>query len=348
LVQVVKEPGGEKGPKLTMNLTIPGNCVVLLPKGHGVGVSRHIDNPDIRKSLEQEGGRICPEGMGMIVRTAAAETDAAQLSLEMPELLKQWDMVQEDFRQKKGPCLIRSAGNLLERVQRDLVVPGETRILMDPENDDEFARAMEEIGKRRVWLESGGFLVIDPCEALTVIDVNSGKSSGKSSQEENIVKLNCEAAAEIAKQIRLRDMGGIIVIDFIDMKLEASQSAVFQALSAAMKNDRAKYHLHGFTATGLFELTRRPVQGSLQLSTRQICPLCRGNGTLQKEEIIAHEALRQIRRRRRSGDESRLCLKAHSSVLEAVKLAGLPENVDLRAENISGFTLQSTLGGDAT
>lgn len=259
IVQVTKDPLGDKGAKLTMKLSFPGKYCVLLPTIQAVGVSRQIDEPIRRERLNEIAQAVCPENMGILIRTAAKDASDALIMQEASGLHAKWVQLKAHAGAQKAPTLLFSAGSLLEDSLRDL----NATILEEP-LPDPLEKELKTALQRKIWLKSGAYLVIDSCEALTAIDVNSGKYTAKSNATEAIVRLNCEAAAEAARQIRLRDIGGIIVIDFIDMASVAERDAVLLAFTEAMRNDRAKRHVHGFSAAGLLELTRRSVYQPLE------------------------------------------------------------------------------------
>lgn len=311
LVQVVKDAGGSKGPKVTMNITFPGQYAVLLPTVQAVGVSRHIQDTDTRKSLQQLGESALPEGMGVILRTAAETANHEDISAEIGALVDQWQQLSVSVRTQKPPALVWTDGDLEAQARRDL--GGE--IITGP-LPDTMEASLDKLLRRKVWLKSGGYLVIDPCEAMTVIDVNSGKNTGKKTLAETLLALNQEAAVEIARQLRLRDIGGIVIIDFVDMETEEDRDAVLKTFETALQEDRAKHHVHGFTGAGLLELTRRPVFSSLTKETRTDCTCCGGMGTNELPVCTAHALLRHIRRRRNAGDTSEITLHVSSSVAE--------------------------------
>ena len=324
LVQVVREPAGDKGPRVTMNPTFPGKYAVLLPTVQAVGVSRHIREEAKREELHRAAKAACPKGMGLIVRTAAEDAAPEAIGAEAAALQKAWEALALSARTRKAPVLLLDEGSLLLRAERDLGA----EIIRGP-FDEELESALEKALRRKIWLNSGAFLVIDVCEAMTVIDVNSGKFTGKRNLADTILRVNREAAAEIARLIRLWDMGGIIVVDFVDMQTDEDRQAVLSAFLSAMEPDRAKRHVHGFTGAGLLEMTRRPVYQPVREAMTKPCPRCGEEGTVPSAEWAAHGLLRGIRRRRRSGDESEIICRAPADVLGAIRQFGVPEGVVL-------------------
>lgn len=322
IVQVTKEPGGDKGPRVTMNPTLPGNYAVLLPTLQAVGVSRHIAAADTRARLHALGVRACPQGMGLILRTASEAADDAEITAEVHALAALWADIAAKARTTPAPALLYDEGDLVQRTRRDL--GGDIRF---GPFDETMESWLEKHLRRKVWLDSGAYLVFDACEAMTVVDVNSGKFTGRKDLQETLLRLNLEAAREAARQIRLRDIGGIVVIDFVDMETEAARAAVLEAFREAMAADRAKSHIHGFTGAGLLELTRRPVYQPLHASVLMPCPRCHGEGVLPRTEAAAHALLRDVRRARMAGNEGEIVLKAAPDVRAALEAIGLPPGV---------------------
>ena len=273
IVQVTKSASGDKGARLTMNTTYPGKYCVLLTAVQKAGISRHIQDPARREALETTAKSACPEGMGILIRTAAGNAPEEWIHQEAQTLCAEWNRIAARAKAQKAPALIFDAGNLLHSAARDL----EAEILRQP-LPPLLEEKLKKAQRRKIWLPSGAYLVIDQTEAMTVIDVNSGKYAAKAALFETMLKLNREAAEEAARQIRLRDIGGIIVIDFIDMQNETDRGAVIETFIEAMKPDRAKLHIHGFSAAGLLELTRRSVYQPLWINR---CPHCLGTGTLE-------------------------------------------------------------------
>ena len=276
IVQVTKSASGDKGARLTMHTTFPGKYCVLLPTAQKFGVSRHIRDASRRETLEAVAKSVCPEGMGTLIRTAADDTPEERIRQEAQTLYTEWKQIAAHAKAQKAPAMIFDAGNLIQSTARDV----DAEILRQPlplPLEEKLKKSL----RRKIWLPSGAYLVVDHTEAMTVIDVNSGKYSAKAAPPDTIRKLNREAAAEAARQIRLRDIGGIIVIDFIDMRDETDRDAVLEAFEDVMRLDRAKLHIHGFSAIGLLELTRRSVCQPLQWNR---CPHCMGTGYREEWE----------------------------------------------------------------
>ncbi len=327
IVQVVREPGGEKAPRLTMNPSFPGKFCVLLPTVEATGVSRHVDAPERREALEALARRIRPEGMGVVLRTAADDAEEEAVAADLRRLVSAWEKIAAMAQTAMAPALLYEEEDLAVRAARDLNAP-----ILEQPFDSGLEAQVEKATRRRVWLDSGAYLVFDRCEAMTVVDVNSGKFLGKRGQADTLLRLNCEAAREIARQIRLRDIGGIIVVDFVDMDSESARAQVLQVFEEALSADRAKRHVFGFTGAGLLEMTRRPVFAPLLDTVAAPCPVCAGSGWTCSAEEKAHAMLRGVRRRRAAGDASRIVLSGPTAVMNALRDAG--------AEALEGVSLQ--------
>jgi ribonuclease G len=328
VVQVVKDPLKTKGARLSMDLTIAGRYMVLAPFGEGVGVSRRLEEKE-RERLRKEAAKLKLEGAGAIIRTAAQGATRADLERELLYLFKLNEVLQKRVAEARAPALVFQEADLSVRVVRDIFSETfERAIVDDPKQHHRlvsfFTRTAPELVEhvelweeerplfeaygveqvlastlqRRVDLPSGGYLMIDYAEALTVIDVNSGSfiGRGKSARlEDTITKTNLEAAEEVVRQLRLRDIGGIIVIDFIDMARARNRDAVLKTLRAALDEDRTKTFVVEISPLGLVEMTRQNVtEGVREIMTRP-CPTCEGEGVIKSEETIAIEFERRMR-----------------------------------------------------
>jgi ribonuclease, Rne/Rng family len=308
LVQVIKEPVGTKGARISVNLTLPGRYVVLLPQVSYVGVSRKIQDNHERTRLKELAEASKPEGMGVIVRTLAEGIDGEEIAEDIVELVEMWKVLQPKIPHVSVPGLVHKDVDLIFRLVRDWIDQDVRKITVDQKEaahilrkalqeiehpaaeqifvitgEDLFARygVHDEIRKclrARAWLKSGGYLVIQQTEALVVIDVNTGKYVGQRSLEETVVHTNLEAAREIARQLRLRNLGGIIIIDFIDMTSQESQQQVIEALETACARDKTKCQVLGLTQLGLVEMTRKKVGQTLAVRYTAPCPNCDGTG----------------------------------------------------------------------
>jgi ribonuclease G len=326
LVQVVKEPRGLKGARVSTNISLPGRYLILMPTGKYSGVSRKIDNASERERLRKIVQRIRPEGMATVVRTAASGVSDAELIADLGVLLRMWHGIVEQYNRAPSASLLHKDMNLVFKAARDFITVDVGRVLVDDPEESEkikdFMRLLgpqyldrietytggrklftdyhvdDEVGKLmrpKVNLPSGGSIVIETTEAFTVIDVNSGKFTGGRNLEDTILKTNLEAASEIARQVRLRDIGGIIVCDFIDMRRESSRNQVIEMLEKGLRRDRTRSTIQSFSALGLLEFTRKRVGRDLAQQLRSSCPSCNGLGTVMSPETVAIDAFRRIR-----------------------------------------------------
>jgi ribonuclease G len=325
LVQIVKEPRGLKGARVSTNISLPGRYLILMPTGRFSGVSRKIDSADERNRLKTIMKAIRPEGMATVVRTAASGVSNAELIADLGVLIRMWHGILEQYKTVPPPALLHKDMNLVYKTARDFITPQVANVWLDDEKevdnvrdfmrmlgpqyvdrikyyeggkrlfadfkiDDEIARLM----KPTVKLPSGGSIVIESTEALTVVDVNSGKFTGGKNLDDTIVRTNVEAAAEIARQVRLRDIGGIIVCDFIDMSSEGDRSKVISGLQEGLRKDRTRSTIQSFSPLGLLEFTRKRVGKDLGQQLRGKCPTCEGLGSVMSPESVTIDAFREI------------------------------------------------------
>jgi len=327
LVQVTKEPMGSKGARVTTYVALPAYYLVLMPTVNYVGVSRRIERDQERRRLRQLADKLRPKGMGVIVRTAAEGASEKELADDIQFLLQMWNRVEERSRASKAPSLVYQDLRLIRRVVRDLFTDEVSRFLVDSPEEfhrvqdllNSFApklkprlqlyqgsepvfehvgveRELEKALRRKVWLKSGGYIVIDRTEALTVIDVNTGKYVGKTDLASTIFRTNMEAVGEIVRQITLRDIGGIILVDFIDMENEQHRTKVLAALHEAVRRDRSKLHIIDLTALGLVEITRKRVYQDLEEVMRMPCPYCEGRGRVLTPETMGLRVRRELQK----------------------------------------------------
>jgi len=316
LVQVTKDPLGGKGPRLTQEISVPGRFLVLVPNSDVFGISRRLPDNE-RRRLRTIIKRVQPEQHGVIVRTAAEGATEEDLAADVRRLSAEWDVISKKAKKAKAPHLLYEEPELTVRVVRDLFNDEEFReIVTDSERVFELVKdylgtvapdllekvhlhagklplfeqhhLVEQIHKaleRKVWLPSGGYIVIDKTEAMTVIDVNTGKHVGKANLEETVTKTNLEAAEEIARQLRLRDIGGMILIDFIDMLLDQNKRQVIDTLKNAMAKDKTRSQVFDISPLGILEITRKRVSAGLLESFSETCPTCGGRGILLTHQI---------------------------------------------------------------
>lgn len=349
LVQVTKEPMGSKGARVTTYVALPAHYLVLMPTVNYVGVSRRITADAERKRLRQIADRIRPEGMGIIVRTAAEGVEEKVLADDVAFLKQMWGRVLERGRANRAPALVYQDLRLIRRIVRDLFTEEVDRFVVD--SSEEFGRIADLLGsfapqlrdrlvlhgdgapvfeeygvereidralRRRVWLKSGGYIVIDRTEALTVIDVNTGKYVGKTDLASTILRTNLEAVGEIVRQITLRDIGGIILVDFIDMENVEHRKRVLAELEGSVERDRAKLHIIDLTALGLVEITRKRVYQDLEEIMRIPCPYCEGRGRVLAPETVAMRVRREIRRLARTAKARAVLVEVHPQVSSAL------------------------------
>lgn len=342
LVQVKKAPIGTKGVRLTTNISMPGRHIVLMPNAKFRGVSRKISDRSERIRLKKllSLSRL-PKDMGVIVRTVAAGINIKNLNRELKVLLSTWKRIQKQIKITKTPGCVHSELGLLLRTIRDALNEKIDKVIVDSKLEFkrirkfisiflptfkpklEFYRGKiplfesygieKDINKllnRKIWLKKGGYIIIDPTEALVTIDVNSGKSVKTKNIEETALKTNLEAAKEIARQIKLRNIGGIVVIDFIDMESALHQRQVLKELKEGVSKDKAKINIYHFSKLGLVELTRQRVKDSLAHEIFQPCPYCNGRGKIKALDTLSIE----IKQKLRANNNKRVTLTAHPDI----------------------------------
>lgn len=329
LVQVVKEPIGSKGARLTSNVSIAGRYLVLLPNSSHRGVSRKIEDRSARERLKKLIRAFeMPQDMGLICRTASATATSEMLIGEAHDLLQNWQNIQDNFRKASEPTLLFAESDLIKRAVLTAIDKRYDRVLVDDYPTYQICKSLysrysgehalrieyyrdkipmyerfnlereiEKTLRRKIWLSSGGYLYFDRTEAMYTIDVNSGRSSSNPSDvEESLVRINLEAAEEIARQLRLRNIGGLIICDFIDMRLRKNQRRVLERLKDCMKDDSAKCTILGMSEFGLIEMTRQRNRGSLIQTIFTNCPYCSGSGLIKSHESISIEIERALKK----------------------------------------------------
>jgi ribonuclease G len=349
LVQVIKDPIGTKGARLTTFVALPSRYLVYMPRGESIGVSARIEDEAERTRLKSLLGELVTDaaGGGYIVRTAAQGASADSLREDMAYLARLWEHVRARAAEVAPGTVVHEDLPLSLRVLRDELARGVSRVLVDSAREHahmrEFAAAFmpeavpvvelyagprpifdlngveEEIAKaldRKVPLKSGGHLVIDQTEAMTTIDVNTGAYVGHRNLEETIFRTNLEAAVSIARQLRLRNLGGIIIIDFIDMRDEPHRRAVLAALERALAPDRAQTHIVSLSPLGLVEMTRKRTRESLEHLLCEPCPSCEGRGFVRTPETVCNEIFREIVRQSRQFASRELLILAHQDVVD--------------------------------
>jgi ribonuclease G len=366
LVQVNKEPVGTKGARVTTNITLPGRYLVYLPYGGHVGVSRRIEEELERERLKEIGEELICNQEGLIIRTVCEGITEEELIHDMNSLRQQWLDIYETAKHVE-PCQpVYQEVDMIPKIVRDLMTSEIKECIIDdrlqlqrlkqemsqyPELQErlilysgiqnifdyyQITAELDRSLRRKVWLKSGGYIIFDQTEALTVIDVNTGKFTGNQNLEETVLRTNLEAAKEIARHLRLRDIGGIIVIDFIDMIETQNQEAVLEQLESALKNDRTKSNVVGLTSLGLVEMTRKKVRQNLLEVVSKPCSSCDGKGYTLSEESVAAQVERMLLEYRNRDIEAVL-VQAHPLVVS--KLIGYRREDLQLLEKLCGFSI---------
>jgi len=346
LVQVAKDPLGTKGARVTSHVSLPGRYMVFIPGTKHIGISRRIESDEERKRLKEIAQSLGTEMGGFILRTACEGLSKREIQHDLHFLTKLWGSIQSKADSATAPALIHHDLDLIARTLRDFFTADTDRVVIDSPKDYrrvvDFVRhfmprqkskiilhedkeplfeqqAIEEkVVKaldRRVWLRSGGYLIIERTEALTAVDVNTGRFVGKRNQEETIVKTNMEAVQEVVRQLRLRNVGGIIIIDFIDMEKESNRKKVYDALREALKKDKARTNILKISELGLVEMTRQRTRESLENQLLRSCPHCEGRGRIKSAPTIAYDVLRAIKRQHPSIDDGKnIVVRLHPDI----------------------------------
>jgi ribonuclease G len=317
LVQIVKEPIGSKGPRVSTNISIAGRFLVLIPMGDYVAVSKRIKSYKERRVLRQTVADLLPDGFGVIVRTVAEGQDSKMIAEDLKDVLDKWNNIMKEVHTAKPPTLLHRDLEMTESLVRDLFAKDFDRILVDDAKMHKSLRSyvskiapsmlpnielykgsghifdhmrimqdVESVFSPRVKMPSGGYLIFEQTEAMYVVDVNSGRYAAKKAQEDNSLKTNLEAAREIAKQLRLRDIGGIIVVDFIDLRDDVNRKKVYDELKKEFRKDRAKTNLLPMSDFGLVQITRQRIRPSVVKSVSRVCPMCGGGGSIVSQNTL--------------------------------------------------------------
>ncbi len=355
IVQVTKGPIGTKGPRVTTNVVLPGRYLVLLPNSDQSGISRKIENQQERQRLKKILRTLdIPDGMGVIMRTVGEGQQVRYFVRDLALLLEEWQLIQERIKNQPSATCVFQEPDLIERTVRDFLTEDVERIVVDSQKAcdrmrdmiskiskrsaskvklysesqpifDRFniSRQLENAFSRTVHLKSGGYIVVDETEALVAIDVNTGRHKGGKDQETAILKVNLEAAEEICRQLRLRNMGGLIVLDFIDMKHPRDRQAVYQRVKDGLRRDKAKTHILPISQLGLMEMTRQRHSESVHAAVYEECPYCKGRGKVKSALTMSVEIQRKLSEilKKRSRDESdfQLRIVVHPSVMERLR-----------------------------
>lgn len=345
LVQICKEPMGTKGARLTCHITLPCRNLVFMPMTDHIGISRKIEDEEVRQQLRQDIEDLRPAGTGFIVRTVAENAANEDLEADMEFLLHTWGEIQDMAEKAHAPTLVYEDLDITLRVVRDIFSPDVDRVIVDEpktfqrvlkfvetfatELKDKVQMCTEEIPlfdaygvemdvnralDKKIWLRCGGYIIIETTEALTVIDVNTGRYVGKSGLEQTIFKTNMEAVKEIAYQLRLRNIGGIIIVDFIDMEEEEHREDVFAAMKEAVKKDKSRVNILKVSEFGLVQMTRKRNREDLAHMMCEPCLYCHGEGMLKSSRTICYEVFHKISREAPRKIPTRVTLKVHPRV----------------------------------
>lgn len=350
VVQVVKDPLGTKGARLTTDITLPSRYLVFMPGAAHVGVSQRIDDEAERNRLKKTVLPYCDENGGFIIRTAAEGADSEELAQDAAFLKRLWNKINERRGKYKTKSMLYGEIGLAQRILRDFVGTEISRIQVDSrlafdtlleftaefvpnltdklelyngdkpifdmyDTENEVQRSLD----RKVELKSGGYLIIDQTEAMTTVDINTGAFVGRRNLEETIFNTNIEATQAIARQLRLRNLGGIIIIDFIDMLEDEHRRRVIQSLELALSKDRVKTNINGFTQLGLVEMTRKRTRESIEHVLCSGCPTCKGRGSVKTVETVCYEILREVTRVNRAYDADKFVVYAAVAVADALQ-----------------------------
>jgi ribonuclease G len=347
LVQITKEPVGKKGVRVRSAISLPGRFLVLIPFDGKVGVSKKLANFKEKRRLRKVVRSMLPKGFGAIIRTVADGKTDEMLQQDLNDLVKTWQSIEKAVKGEKAPALIYKDMNTTSSVIRDLFQETVEHLVVDdkklfkeirayvqwlsPDMVDrvEYYREKEPVFdkygiekdiqvllSKKVWLKSGGYLFIEKTEAMTVIDVNSGRYAAKKEQEMNSLRTNLEAAREVCRQVRLRDIGGLVVVDFIDLEDDKNQKKIYDEMKKELRRDRAKVTVLPMTEFGLMQMTRQRIRQSVGLSFSDACPMCGGTGLVQSKTSTMNQIERWIKRFKTEKHEYRLELRVHPTIAE--------------------------------
>jgi ribonuclease G len=347
MVQICKEPLGTKGARLTCNITLPCRNLVYMPMTDHIGISRKVEGDEDRQRLREEIENLRPQDAGFIVRTVAENASREDLEADMEFLLHLWGEIKDRATKASVPSMVYEDLDITQRAVRDLFTPDIQRVVVDDKTtyervcnfvetfvpqlrnrislyenevplmdaygvEVEISRALE----KKVWLRSGGYIIIETTEALTVVDVNTGRYVGRKDLEETIFKTNMEAVKEIAYQLRLRNIGGIIIIDFIDMDQESHREDVFNALQEAVKKDKSRANILKVSEFGLVQMTRKRDRENLSQMMCEPCMYCGGDGLLKSRRSVCYEIFRKLSHEGPKMTGSTVTIKVHPSVAD--------------------------------
>ena len=371
LVQVSKGPIGTKGARITNHVSIPGRNLVFLPTAQTLGVSRQISLEKERDRLKEIVNRLRPENAGFIIRTVAEGHTEEDLHSDINYLVSIWEDVLLKFKILPAPSLLHSDLNIIFRTIRDLFSSDIKKLIVDDKNQyqkiKQFVRSylprygsvLEKYSKtepvfdhygiepeidralgNKVWLRSGGYLVIDQTEALTAVDVNTGRFVGKESHEKTILRTNLEAAKELVYQLQLRNIGGIIIIDFIDMESQQHRQIVYQTLKDHLRSDKARSKILQISEMGLVEMTRKRDRENLNRYLCDPCPYCDGNGQIKSASTVCYEAFREVRRSCKKKSNGSIVIYFNSDIYNHIQVSEIDSITNLEEEMGRHITLK--------
>jgi ribonuclease G len=371
IVQITKEPVGSKGFRVTSKVSIPGRYLVLIPFEKKIGLSKKIYNPKEKRRLRNLVKSNLPKGFGIIIRTVAAGQDENLITDDLNSLIKAWNEIQSKLKSTKSPFILHKDVSTTSSVVRDLFKEDISKVIIDskkiyrdikayvddtsPEFSDKIElysgdqplfdvynieKQIEESLQRKVWLKNGGYIVIEATEAMTVVDVNSGKYARHRDQEVNSLNTNLESAKEIVRQIRLRDIGGIIVIDFIDLYDEKNRRRLYEEVRKEFKNDRAKSTILPVSEFGIVEITRQRIRQNIIHSISDLCPMCRGTGHIQSKSTFMNRMERWLRRYKGGNNTMSISLKVNPYIKNYLTEGFISKITKIRFKNFLFIKLE--------
>jgi ribonuclease G len=370
MVQICKEPLGTKGARLTCNITLPCRNLVYMPTTDHIGISRKVVDDEDRQRLREEIENLRPQDAGFIVRTVAESASREDLEADMEFLLHLWGEIKDRASRAPVPNMVYEDLDISQRAVRDLFTPDIQRVIVDDKTifervcnfvetfvpqlrnrislyenevplmdaygvEVEISRALE----KKVWLRSGGYIIIETTEALTVVDVNTGRYVGRKDLEETIFKTNMEAAKEIAYQLRLRNIGGIIIIDFIDMEQESHREDVFNVLQEAVKNDKSRSNILKVSEFGLVQMTRKRDRENLSQMMCEACMYCGGDGLLKSRRSVCYEIFRKLSHEGPRMAGNTVTIKVHQSIADLMLKDEMLNTENLEKETRKRFII---------
>ncbi len=380
LIQIIKEPVSNKGVRVTSSVSLPGRFCVLLPYDDKVGISKKIYDYKERKRLRYIARQIVPENYGLIIRTVAAKQDEEILKDDLKNLMKTWEKIEKEAKTQNPPALVYQDLNTTVSVIRDLFNSDISKIFVDSKklhkeiknylefvqpaiaekvelykstygifNTFKIDEQIKTLMGRKVSLPSGGYLIIEHTEAMVVIDVNSGKYAKSKDQESNSLKTDLEASREIARQLRLRDIGGIIVIDYIDLEDDKNRKKVYDELKKEFRKDRAKVSILPMSDFGLIQITRQRIRQNIVQAIKEVCPECHGTGLLTKSSHLVYDLESWLKKFRRKSRERSIIIKSHPSTIAKIREGKIKSLFKLQFKYLVKITLRedASLSADA-